>query len=424
MVGLLITVMTALAIGYSMAAKRLERWNISAPMVFLVVGVVVFWLVPDLSIDDRAVHFITEITLVVILFHDASSVRLGALQHHPGLPLRLLLIGFPLALIATFGASYWILPSVGVAGALLLAGALTPTDAGLGAPTILNPAVPNRIRRALNVESGINDGLATPVVLVAIGMLSTEEGVAAPPLFRISVVPVVLAVVMAIAVGLLTAWLLDESQTRGLSSRRGRSIAVLLLPLFLFGAAEVIGANGFIAAFVGGMVFGAKSSCLHEEGEVADLLESTADLLSIVVWFFAGGLVVIVLSAGFDWRWLLLAVLALTVLRLIPVAISMIGSGLQFQSVQFISWFGPRGLATIVFALLAVEELGVESPVVITVVGVAMTTVLLSVFAHGISAEPLSTRFGRWSRAHSLEKPHPELAPTRSRGKHFITHTK
>lgn len=422
MAGLLMAVMAGLAILYSISAFRLERWHISAPMVFLVVGILIYGFVPDLSIVDSEIHIVTEITLVVVLFHDAASVRVGALQNHPGLPVRLLFIGFPLALIVTFGAAHWILPGVGLAGALLLAGMLTPTDAGLGAPTILNPAVPNRIRRALNVESGINDGLATPVVLIALGLLSVEEGVETPPLLQISLVPVVLAVLLAVAIGLLVAWLLDESRKRELSSRRGRSIAVLLLPVLLFGAAEVIGANGFIAAFIGGMTFGAKSSCMHEERESGDLLESAADLLSIVVWFLAGGLVVTVLSAGFDWRWLLLAVLALTVLRTVPVAISMIGSGLQRPSVLFISWFGPRGLATIVFAILTVEELGPDSPIMVSVTGVAMTTVVLSVFAHGISAEPLAMKFGRWSRVHSLEKPHPDLAPTRTRGRHAIMH--
>ena len=424
MTGILMVAIAGLAIGFSVAAKKFERWDISAPMVFLAVGAVVYGLVSELSIADSGIQKIAEITLVVVLFHDASSVRATSLRNHPGLPVRLLLIGFPLMLVATFGATLWILPGVGIAGAVLISGLLTPTDAGLGAPTILNPAVPNRIRRALNVESGLNDGLATPIVLIALGVLSAEEGETLPPVAQIAVVPVGLAIVLAILVGLSLAWLLDQSKARGLSSRRGRSIVVLALPLFLLGAAEIIGANGFITAFIGGIAFGSASTCLHEEREASVLLETSADLMSMVVWFLAGGLVVTVFSVSFDWRWLVLAVLALSVLRAGSVAISLIGSGLQFQSVLFVSWFGPRGLATIVFALLAVEELGTDSSLVLDVVGVALTTVVLSVFAHGISAEPLAERFGRWSRAHSLEKPHPELAPTRTRGRHAIMHTK
>ena len=305
----------------------------------------------------------------------------------------------------------------------MLAGALTPTDAGLGAPTILHPDVPNRIKRALNVESGLNDGLATPVVLFALSMLLAGEGEETPALLQISLVPVVLAVIMAVVLGLVVAWGLDWSKSLRMSSGRGRSIAVLALPLLLWGAAELIGANGFVAAFVGGMAFGARSMCLHDDGESAELLETTADLLSFVVWFLAGGLSISFLMMGFDWRWLVIAVLALTVLRAVPVAISLIGSGLQVPSVVFIAWFGPRGLATIVFALLAVEELGPDAPEVTAIVGVTMTTVVLSVFAHGITALPFAEKYGRWSKSHDLDHKHPELAPKRTRGRHARMHS-
>lgn len=415
--GEFLAVIAVLIIGFALVAHKLERWHISPPMAFLVAGVVVFGWVADVAVTDHQIRLIAEVTLVVVLFHDASSVRIRSLRHHPGVPLRLLLIGFPLALLFTFGTAQWLLPSIGFAGALLLAGALTPTDAGLGADTILNPEVPNRIRRALNMESGLNDGLATPIVLLALSLLASDEGVGTPTILQISVVPVALALVLSVAVGLALAYLLDLSQARGLSSNRGRALAVLAIPLLLWGAAELIGANGFIAAFVGGLVFGARSGCLHEGGEAAESLEVAADLLSFVIWFLAGGLMVAVLSIGYDWRWLVLAVLALTLLRMVPVALSLIGSGVSGRAVLFLGWFGPRGLATIVFVLLAVEELEPDATELQPIVGVCLTAVVLSVFAHGISAQPLAVRFGRWSRGHGLEPLPADMAPARTRGR-------
>jgi NhaP-type Na+/H+ or K+/H+ antiporter len=417
MSGSFLLVVALLIMFYACFADRLERWNLSAPMVFMTVGVVFFGFLNDVSIGDETIRLVAEVTLVVVLFHDASSVRVSALRSDPWVPVRLLAVGFPLALLATFGTVLWLAPAMGVAGAVLLAGALTPTDAGLGAPTVMNPAVPTRIRRALNVESGLNDGLATPIVLIALSALVAQEGDATASVLQVTVVPVVLAIVLAGVVGVGAAAIIDLSQSRDFSSSKGRAIVVLALPLVLWGAAELIGANGFIAAFVGGLVFGARSGCLHEEGEAAELLETSADLLSFVIWFLAGGLIIATFESGFEWIWLILAVLALTVLRIIPVMISLIGSGLTLPSQLFIGWFGPRGLATIVFALLAVEELGPDSPMLTTIVGVTSTTVVLSVIAHGATAQPLAKRFSQWCQTNEENLTTSSSATIRTRGR-------
>jgi NhaP-type Na+/H+ or K+/H+ antiporter len=348
-------------------------------------------------------------------------VRLAQLLRDPGIAVRLLLIGFPVALVATFLLTRELLPTLGIAGAWLLAAAVTPTDAGLGAPTILNPVVPVRVRRSLNVESGLNDGLATPIVLLALSVLAAHEGVAEPAILEVSVVPVAKALICALGVGLASAWLMDRSRTRSLSSHRGRAIVMLMLPLLLFGLAEVVGANVFIAAFVGGLAFGAASVTLHQEAETAELLEVASDLMGLVVWFFAGAVLLSVLKDGFHWQWLALAVAVLTVLRVVPVFIALLGTGYKWQTVAFLGWFGPRGLATIVFGLLSVEELGRDSPVIATLGGVIMLTVLLSVFAHGISATPLATRYGQWvTRTHPPIEAQPSVEPMPARGRREV----
>lgn len=402
---------------YSLLAKRLTKANITGPMLSVIAGIAVFSLIEP-GMNAAALHIVAELTLVIVLFHDASTVKLAQLRRDPGIAVRLLLIGFPLALAATFLLTRELLPTLGVAGAWLLAAAVTPTDAGLGAPTILNPVVPVRVRRALNVESGLNDGLATPIVLLALSVLAAEEGVTEPSILQVGVVPVVAALICAVGVGLASAWLMDRSRTRSLSGHRGRAIATLAVPLLLFGLAELVGANAFIAAFVGGLVFGAASVTLDEEPETTGLLEVASDLMGFVVWFFAGALLLSVFKNGFHWQWLALAVAALTVLRLVPVFIALLGTGYKWPTVAFLGWFGPRGLATIVFGLLSLEELGRDSPVIGTLGGVIMFTVLLSVFAHGISAAPLSTRYGQWvTRTHPPIEGHRSVEPMPSRGR-------
>jgi len=411
-----ITVMSALVFCYALTARRWAFANVTAPMLSIVAGIVVF-STGAAEINADFVHSIAEITLVIVLFHDASTVLLSQLRHDPGIAARLLLVGFPLALAGTYLVARPLLPDLGWAGALVIAAAITPTDAGLGAPTVLNPTVPLRVRRGLNVESGLNDGLATPIVLVALGVLAERENAPIPGLLGIGVMSVLLALVSSVLLAVLMARGMDWSRRRRLSGHRGRQVAMLVLPALLFGVAELIGANAFIAAFVGGLVFGAASTTLAEEHESADLLETSADLLGFVVWFLFGGLLLPVFAHGLRWQWLVIAVSALTVLRLVPVALAMLGSGFRPPTIAFLGWFGPRGLATIVFGLLALEELGRDSPFIADVAGPLSVTVLISVFAHGFSAGPLSMAYGAWAeRTHAAITVEPAVEP-RSRGR-------
>lgn len=411
-----ITVMSALVFCYALTARRLTFANVTAPMLSVIAGLI-FFASRSIDIDSTFVHSIAEITLVIILFHDASTVRVSQLRHDPGIAMRLLLIGFPLALLATYLVTLPLLPELGWAGALVIAAAITPTDAGLGAPTVLNPVVPLRVRRGLNVESGLNDGLATPIVLVALGVLAELEDAPIPGLLGIGMVSVLLALACSVALAAATAWAMDWSRRRHLSGHRGRQVATLVLPGLIFGVAELIGANAFIAAFVGGLVFGAVSTTMAEEHDSVGLLETSADLLGFLVWFLFGGLLLRVFDQGVRWQWVLIAVLALTVLRLVPVALAMLGSGFHLPTIAFLGWFGPRGLATIVFGLLALEELGRDSPFIRDVAGPLSVTVLLSVFLHGFSAGPLSVAYGTWAeRTGAAITVEPHSQP-RSRGR-------
>lgn len=415
--GMLISVMAGLILCYALTAGTFVRASITAPMLSVVAGVIVF-SGAGIDINGGFVHVAAEMTLVAVLFHDASTVHMSQLRRDPGVALRLLMIGFPLAIAATYLATVSIMPAVGVAGAWLVAAAITPTDAGLGAPTVLNPVVPLRARRGLSVESGFNDGLATPIVLMALALLAEHEQAPAPGLFGTGVLPLVWGLLSAALLALAAAWCLDRSRERHLSGRRGRQVATLALPVLLFGVAQLIGANPFVAAFVGGLVFGSTCVALTEEPEATGLLEVASDLLGFVVWFLFGGLLLLVFATGVKWEWILLALLALTVLRIVPVTLAMVGTGFRWQTVAFLGWFGPRGLVTIVFGLLTLEVLGPDSPVVRDIDGVLSVTVLISVFVHGLTAGPLASRYGEWAeRTHGPIAVDPSAEPLQTRGR-------
>jgi NhaP-type Na+/H+ or K+/H+ antiporter len=420
--GLTIAALALLLLAWSLVARRVRRWGITPPIAFLVTGVVLVGF-GEFELSREVAKLLAEITLVLVLFHDASTVRLADLRRDPWIAVRLLAIGFPLALVATAAATTWLLPAAGLAGAVLIAASITPTDAGLGAPTVLNPVVPVRVRRALNVESGLNDGLATPVVLAMLGILAAEGQTTGPIPTALSVgaVPVAIGLGLGIGVGLTGAWLVDRSRDHGWSSLRGRGLAVLMLPGLAFGLAEITGGNAFIAAFVGGLVFGRASVANEVEAEVSEPLEITADLLGYLIWFLAGSLMVSALEDGLRWQWVAIAVSALTVLRTGPVVLSLLGLGLRAPTVLFVGWFGPRGLATIVFGLLAFEELAPRDPLLVDVSGVLALTVLLSVVAHGVSATPLSQRYGAWvARTHPPIEQEPSVEPMASRGRSAV----
>lgn len=416
---LMVSVLLMLLLGWTLVAQWGQDRGITGPMVFLGAGIVLSGF-GDLSLPPEQTRQLAELTLVIVLFHDASTVRLAALRRDPWIAVRLLAIGFPLMLGLATLATWWLLPAAGLAGAVLIAACVTPTDAGLGSATILDPAVPVRVRRALNVESGLNDGLATPVALIAITVIADEEPGTGqlPALLDIGAIPVLGGALIGLLLGAVGGRLLDASYDRGLSSATTRSLAVLTLPILALGLALLTDTNGFLAAFIAGMTFGRVSQCMEVEDSSQDTVEVLAELLGFVMWVVAGALVVDVLLDGIRWQWLVLAIAALTVLRGASVAISLLGTGFRLPTVAFLAWFGPRGLASIVFALLAIEELGTDAEVVRDATGVVALTVLLSVILHGATSGPWAKWYGRWvARNDTPIEVEPSVEPMPSRGR-------
>jgi NhaP-type Na+/H+ or K+/H+ antiporter len=390
-----VVALAVVVVAYTMVASKLDRWWITGPMVFVAAGAV---LGPDglgvlpFALDNETVLTITELTLALLLFADASTVRLGDVEGDARLPQRLLFVGLPLTIVAGALLAWLVIPGVGWAAAALIATILAPTDAALGLAVVTNKAVPVRIRRALNVESGLNDGIATPFVTLFIAAVAAEEALGGTAWGWEAVKQTGLAIVAAIVVGYLGGRLLHGAAARGWTSDVSEQIGILALALLTFEASVTIGGNGFIAAFVGGLLFGsAARSHLRASVQFTETLGLSA---SFLVWSIFGAFSVgALLTEHFTVRPLVYAILSLTVIRMVPVAIALAGTRLRLATVAFVGWFGPRGLASVVFMLLALEALE-HAGGGTTLVAAITWTILLSVVLHGVSASGLAARYG------------------------------
>ena len=386
---------------WSLVSGRVERLDVTGPIVFVAAGLFLCngpWAVIDLSIESDAVHGLAEVTLALLLFADAARVDPDDLRHSAGLPTRLLSIGLPITFALGFGLAAALFTDMPWELAALLGAALAPTDAALSASVVSDESLPQSIRRALNVESGLNDGIATPVVtsliaasaaVIGVGVIDdTASGHGASAL-----IDLVGGVAVGVAAGYLGGRALSSARAAGWVTSGGERIVVLMLAGVSFLAAEEIGVNYFVAAFVAGIAF--RAGIGEDDKEVTALPELIGQVLALAVWFAFGAQLVLEGLEIVDWRIALYAVLSLTVVRMAPVALCMLGAGFGGRSTLFIGWFGPRGLASVVFGLLIVEELPVDDPAVQTVLSTIVLTVLLSVIAHGVSARPLAAWLGR-----------------------------
>ncbi|HEY9310727.1 sodium:proton antiporter [Williamsia sp.] len=383
---------------YSILAARLDRARISAPMVFVAFGVLIGASGLGLIDVDAGAHWlltIAELTLALLLFSDASHLRLRDVEGDSGPPTRLLFIGLPLTLLAGTLFAYWMFPDRGWVVAALIAAIIAPTDAALGAAVVSDKRVPGRIRRILNVESGLNDGLATPVVMVLITVVASDVGLLGDRSWLIEAAgALAIALGVAVVVGGAGGWLLRWCRGRGLTSPLSEQVAVLTMALVCYLAATEIDGNGFVAAFAGGMFFGFVAPApLRERSEFT---ETVGLLASYAVWMAFGAAMVGPALEHATGRTVLLAVGALTVVRMVPVAIALIGGRWKWPTVAFIGWFGPRGLATVIFAMIALQELGTTA-VSDHVVEVASLTVVFSILAHGLTASPFAQKYGQWA---------------------------
>ena len=359
----------------------------TAPIVFTAAGMAAFLVLPGLQSREphlEALLTVAEAGLVFLLFTDASRTDLKTLAIIRSLPLRLLSVGMLLTILLGGVFALVVFPGLSIWEAGILAAILAPTDAGLGQIIVTSPRVPAAVRQALNVEAGLNDGLSVPFLLFFLAMVRTGGDAADARLSRFMVEQLGYGTAIGLVVGFAGGWLLRAAARKGTMARSFRQIGVVTLPLLCALASEASGASMFIAAFVAGLAARAAYPKVGEES--VELTEQWGQMLNLAV-FFLFGLLVARAWNGFTAAVLVYALLSLTAVRILPVALALVGTRLAKATVLFMGWFGPRGLASIVLGLVYLEQqarLPGEDTIRLTV----MATVLLSIFAHGLSALP------------------------------------
>ncbi len=403
-----LAIVAASVLAVAGVSRRLTDAAVTPAMAFVVIGLLVGPLVLDevtVAPSGATVRTLAEATLTVVLFADASRIKLRALRREYAVPLRLLAIGLPLTIALGAVLAGTILTQLSVAEAVVLAVVLAPTDAALGQAVVAEPRLPSRIRQGLNVESGLNDGICVPLLLIALAVADVEDkGATGSHAVRIVAEELGYGILGGVAAGLAAAAVVSLSNRRNLLTGSWLQVIPVAGAALAYGVATALGGSGFIAAFIAGAIFGALVS--RESEEASRLNEELAGLLGGVTFLIFGAVLLGPALKHLSWQILLYAALSLTLIRILPVAVAMIHSGARWRTVGFLGWFGPRGLASIVFAVLSVQE--AHLPAANTILVAAYLTVGISVFAHGFTAAPLARRYARWYESHPRQR-RPEM---------------
>ena len=407
-----LTTVALAMIAVAAVSRRLTGTPITPAILFVSIGLVVGPEVldaVDISSTTSTVRALAEATLALVLFADASRIDFARLRREVSVPLRLLGLGLPLTIaLGALGAAV-ILDQLTFGEALILAVILAPTDAALGQAVVTEPRVPGRIRQSLNVESGLNDGICVPLLFAAVAAADVESHIsegrsAATLLFE----EIGYGIAGGLIAGILIGAVVVYAGRRDLIVSNWRQVIPAAGAALAYGTASALDGSGFIAAFVAGMTF--RAVIRRDPEDINRLTEEVGGVLNGVTFILFGAILLGPALGELTWQLALYAVLSLTVVRVVPVAIAMLGSHARRATVGFLGWFGPRGLASIVFAVIVIEES--ELPHADLIVLAIYLTVGLSVFAHGLTAAPLANRYSEWFSRHPRERgPSMESAP-------------
>lgn len=388
----------------TIVSGRLDRVWATEPLVAAVLGIVAAITLADpIELESPLILTTLEVTLALVLFSDASRIDVARLRQGYSWPLRMLVIGMPVAIgLGALFASWSLGLPLGFA--LLLGVILAPTDAALAEPVLEAESIPARVRQTLNIESGLNDGLALPALFIATALIESEEGTSAFDAIGLVLVQLGIGIVGGIVIGWLGAKAIGKGTELGWMNPLNQKISAVALALAGFAAVQLLGGSGFVATFIAG---GLMSHLLRPKSEyLYDFADAEGHSLVLVAFFiFGAGPGAKIVSEGVGIQTVILAIVSLLVVRPLAIAVSLIGQRLRRRTVVFLGWFGPRGLATIVFVLVAAEEVSFMEP---AVVEVAMFIVLMSVVVHGLSAIPMTA----WLTRVDMDETMPEMGET------------
>ncbi len=382
-------VLAAFLLLYSAIAGRVGRSWVSGPIVFTAAGL---FLGPEslgvlrLNVGTEEMRLLAEAALAMVLFTDAANADLAVIRRNLRIPGRLLLVGLPLTIVLGFFVAAIVFPSLDPLEMALLASILAPTDAALGKPVVTNRDVPPPVRESLNVESGLNDGICVPVVVILLTLAAgtQNQGFGLPHMARVVAEEIGIGLAVGLAVTGGATPLLQAAVKRDWVSDNWIEVPVVAAAAACYAGAQAIGGSGFIACFTGGLLVSALAP--RRKHELLRGAEGIGETLSLLTWVAFGAIGVGQMLTRLTFPVLLYAALSLTAIRMVPVFLCLMGTGLKARDKLFIGWFGPRGLASIVFGIIAINE---HLPGSDTLAAVVVATVLLSVVAHGVSANPL-----------------------------------
>jgi NhaP-type Na+/H+ or K+/H+ antiporter len=403
MSGWTLAVIAGVVVAYAVVSRRLDRTPVTAAIFFVSCGLLfgnkgLGWI--DLGTHAESVRLLAETTLTLVLFADASRIDLPALRREYLVPARLLGIGLPLTILVGFALAAGLFGKLSLGEALLLAIILAPTDAALGQAVVTDQRLPSRIRQGLNVESGLNDGICVPLLFIALALSSSEaSSLTTQGAFALVGKAIGYGVLFGVIAGAVGALLVRVGRARALMDVSWVQVVPVGTAALAYGLAAPLGGSGFIAAFVAGFVFGA---VLRTDERTSRLLEELGELANAGTFIVFGAAVVGPILSGMTWTAALYGVLSLTVARMLPVAVAFAGTRARLPTVAFTGWFGPRGLASIVFTVIVLDE--TKLPYDSTIALVAVFTIVLSVYAHGFTSQPLTARYATWYRAHPRDR--------------------
>ena len=386
---------------WCLIAERTASLPVTGPMVMTAGGLLLATTgIADTSNAHQAAHVLAELTLVIVLFADAAKINLQSLKKANNQPLRMLGLGLPGAMLVGMLAGAWLFPELGFWSIALLAAILAPTDAALGEAVVSSESVPPVTRQTLSVESGLNDGLVVPVVLMlACGANISHNIGSATEWIALGAQQIGFGVIAGVLVGLVGAYLLRTAMDAGTLGESWQGIASLALAGLAWSIAEAVHGNGFVSAFLAGLVFGNKLD--RPAHFLFEFSEAEGHLLVLATFALFGAVLLPEALAHLDGRVVLYAILSLTVVRMLPVIMSLLGTTSSWSERFFLGWFGPRGLASILFILLVGESGQIPHYDLLTTT--VFTTVALSILLHGVTAGPLATLYGKHRSADTVQ---------------------
>lgn len=393
--GVLVVLMSAMA--FAMVARRLSQTPITAPVVFLLIGgMMAYFELMHLEDAEHVLHLIAEVTLIILLFLDAARIDLRALFNARVWPIRMLLIGLPLAIALGTILAAIVFPDYSIGLMALIAAIMAPTDAALGQAVVTNKQVPRDERQSLIAESGLNDGLALPAILILASFVVAPGHASgqATNWYLFTALQLGLGPIVGVMLGWMGATIFLYAEKRKLTEPIYEGVAVLALAGSAYVLADLIGGNGFISAFSAGLTFGVfvKGHCRF----VYEFTESEGLMLVWASFLFIGLALLPNALQHLDMRTMIYILASLFIVRPLAIYLSLIGTNARFITRLFFGWFGPRGLATALFALIVAQNLELDQAE--AVLTVAINAVWISALLHGLSANAAAKWYGARSK--------------------------